>query len=63
MDGIKANGVILFLTRLPNRKGISFCFEDEGVLYPVAYVSEKLNPKAVELWDKLTKGLSYNQID
>ena len=53
MDGIKTHEVTLYLTQIPNRKGLSFCFEDNGVLYPVAYVSESLRQTAIDKWTKL----------
>ncbi len=53
MDGIKSQGISLFLTKIPNRKGLSFCFEKEGVLYPVSYVPKKYENLAVEMWKKM----------
>jgi len=57
MDGIKTRGMTLYLTQMPNRKGLTFCFEDNGVLYPVAYVSEKLRQTAIDKWTKMMKGV------
>lgn len=57
MNGIKTNGMTLYLTQIPNRKGLSFCFEDNGVLYPVAYVSEALRQTAIEKWTKMMEGV------
>lgn len=56
MDGIKTT-ITLYLTQMPGRKGLAFCFEDNGVLCPVAYVSEKLRQVAIEKWTKLVDGL------
>lgn len=52
MDGIKTTGITLFLTQLPSAKGLAFCFEEDGVLTPVAYVSEKMRKTAIEKWSK-----------
>jgi hypothetical protein len=53
MDGIEVNGVALYLTHIPYRKGLAFCFSDGGALYPVAYVSQKSEKTAVREWKKM----------
>ena len=53
MDGLEVNGVTLYLTHIPTRKGLVFCFMDGGSLYPVAYVSKKLEDMAVTEWKKM----------
>jgi hypothetical protein len=57
MDGIKMNGVTLFLGYLPIRKSLCFYFEKGCSIYPVAYVSKKLEPKAIELWEEFVSGI------
>jgi len=53
MDGLEVNGVALYLTHIPGRKSLVFCFIDEGRLCPVAYVSAKLEDMAVKEWKKM----------
>ena len=53
MDGLVVNGVSLYLTHISNRKGLVFCFMDGGSLYPVAYVSAKLEDMAIKEWKKM----------
>jgi len=53
MDGLGVSDVALFLTHIPNRKGLVFCFMDEGILYPVACVSAKLEDTAIKEWKKM----------
>ena len=53
MDGLEVNGVSLYLTHIPSRKGLVFCFVDGGSMYPVAYVSTKLEGMAVKEWKKM----------
>ena len=53
MDGLEVNGVTLYLTHIPSRKNLAFCFMDGGCLYPVAYVSAKLEDMAVKEWKKM----------
>lgn len=53
MDGLEVNGVALYLTHIPTRKGLVFCFRDGGKLCPVAYVSKKLEDVAVKEWKKM----------
>lgn len=57
MDGFSRNGVSLYLTKFPDRKGHCFCFVTDTYLFPVAYVSEKHIAKATELWLKLIDGM------
>ena len=56
MDGLKVNGVSLYLTHIPTRKGLVFYFMDEGSLYPVAYVSKKVEDMAIKEWKKMLGG-------
>lgn len=53
MDGLSINGVSLYLTSIPGRKGLAFCFMDGSSLYPVAYVSAKLEDMAIKEWKKM----------
>ena len=53
MDGLEVNGISLYLTHIPNKKGLVFCFMDGGSLYPVAYVSAKLEDMAINEWKKM----------
>ncbi|MCK4528907.1 hypothetical protein KAW18_16175 [candidate division WOR-3 bacterium] len=53
MDGFEVNGISLYLTHIPNRKGLVFCFMEGGSLYPVAYVSAKLEERAINEWKKM----------
>ena len=53
MDGLKVNGVTLYLTHIPGRKSLVFCFMDGGKLCPVAYVSAKLENMAIKEWKKM----------
>lgn len=53
MNGLEVNGVTLYLTRIPGRKGLAFCFLDGSVISPVAYVSEKLEDMAIVKWKKM----------
>jgi len=56
MNGLKTNNILLFLTKLPNRKGYCFCFEEDGVLTPVAYVPGKLEGVAIDKWNRMLGG-------
>ena len=53
MDGLEVNGVSLYLTNIPSRKDLVFCFMEGGSLYPVAYVSAKLEEMAINEWKKM----------
>ena len=53
MDGLEVNGVSLYLTHIPGRKSLVFCFMEGGSIYPVAYVSAKLEDMAVKEWKKM----------
>ena len=53
MDGLEVNGVSLYLTHIPTRKGLVFCFMEGGSIYPVAYVSKKLEDMAIKEWKKM----------
>ncbi len=52
MEGIRMNGVTLFLGKVPNRKQHCFYFDEGNVCYPVAYISAKNLPEAQRLWAK-----------
>lgn len=56
MDGLKKNGVTIFLGRIPPRKSLCFYFEEGSSIYPVAYVSKKLEDIAIEKWAKFLSG-------
>ena len=53
MDGIRIGTTILFLTEIPGRKGLAFCFKKDGVLTPVSYVNSKLREVAAEHWERM----------
>ena len=53
MDGLRVGETTLFLTEIPNRKGLVFVFEKDGVLFPVAYVNSKLKDEAVKHWKEM----------
>ena len=53
MDGLEVNDVSLYLTHIPTRKGLVFCFMEGGSIYPVAYVSKKLENMAIKEWKKM----------
>ena len=53
MDGLSINDVSLYLTHIPGRKGLVFCFMEGSSLYPVAYVSAKLEDVAIKEWKKM----------
>jgi len=53
MDGLKLNGVTLFLGKIPNRKQECFYFVEGTTLYPVAYIHKELLKDAQRLWDKM----------
>ena len=57
MDGIKLNGVALFLGEIPGRKQECFYFVEGAVEYPVAYISKQNLADAKRLWGKFTEGL------
>ena len=61
MDGIRRHGVALFMGKLPHRKQHCFYFEKDGVVYPVAYVSEKNLEDTGRLWCEMLEGLPYKQ--
>uniref|UniRef100_A0A6M3KW17 Uncharacterized protein n=1 Tax=viral metagenome TaxID=1070528 RepID=A0A6M3KW17_9ZZZZ len=58
MDGLKflRTNIILFLGRLPGRKQECFYFEEDGVIYPIAYISSRNLKEAQRLWTKLLEG-------
>ena len=53
MDGLRVGNITLFLTEMPNRKGLAFVFAKDGVLYPVAYVNSKLKDEAIKYWKEM----------
>lgn len=50
MDGLKLNGIALFLGKIPCRKQECFYFAEGTSLIPVAYISKALLPEAKRLW-------------
>ena len=50
MDGIRIGDVALFLTRMPDRKGLAFVFQDGSTLYPVAYIATQHEAAACRYW-------------
>ena len=55
MNGIKLNGVTLFLGKIPCRKQECFYFAEGNRLLPVAYISKALLPEAKRLWGKMIR--------
>ena len=53
MDGLKINGVSLFLGKIPSRKQECFYFAEGTRLYPVAYISDKNLQEAKRLWGQM----------
>ena len=53
MDGLKINGVSLFLGKIPSRKQECFYFEEGTALYPVAYIKSELLDDAKRLWGRM----------
>ena len=53
MDGLKINGVSLFLGKMPNRKQECFYFAEGTCLYPVAYIRKENLEEAHRLWGKM----------
>jgi len=53
MNGFSANGVKLFLGKVPGRKQECFYFEEGATCYPVAYISKQSLLEAKRLWAKL----------
>ena len=62
MDGLKINGVTLFLGKIPNRKQECFYFERGTTLYPVAYVRKELLKDAQVLWGKMIEGINDKSV-
>lgn len=57
MDGLKLEGITLFLGKLPFRKQECFYFAEGIMVIPVAYVSEKRLPEAKRLWGIMLSGV------
>ncbi len=53
MDGIKSNGVSLFLGKMLHRKQECFYFAEGTTLYPVAYINKRNLPEAKRLWGQM----------
>jgi len=53
MDGLCINGITLYLTSIPGKERLAFCFKDGGRLYPVAYVPANSENIAVGKWKKM----------
>jgi len=58
MDGIRINGVALFLGSIPNRKQEGFYFSEGTRIYPVSYISNDNLPEAKRLWGEMLNGAS-----
>lgn len=66
MDGIKHNGVALFLGKIPGRKQECFYFQEDAkqndetpyasLIRIGGYVSERDLPEVKRLWEQFTKG-------
>ena len=59
MDGLKINGVTLFLGKIPNRKQECFYFAEGATLYPVAYISSENLVTAKRLWGQMLPPVEY----
>ena len=53
MDGLRINGITLYLGKLPDRKQECFYFEEGAVITPVAYIREELLEDTQRLWSKM----------
>ena len=53
MNGLKLNGVTLFLGKLPGRKQECFYFLEEGGIFPVAYIRKQLLKDTQKLWARM----------
>ena len=52
MNGLRANGVSLFLGKIPTRKQECFYFAEGTSLIPVAYIKKENLDEAKRLWAK-----------
>jgi len=52
MDGLEVNGVSLYLTHIPNRESLVFCFVDGGSLYPVQAISDMIESEYYEITNR-----------
>ncbi len=52
MDGLKINGVSLFLGKMPTRKQECFYFEEGVNTYPIAYILPHNLKEGKRLWAK-----------
>jgi len=57
MDGIKINGVTLFVGKLPRRKQACFYFTDGTTLFPVAYIRPEYESMVNHNWQKMLDGI------
>lgn len=57
MDGLKRNGITLFLGKIPSRKQECFYFLEGTTLYPVAYIRKELLTDIKRLWAIMLEGL------
>ena len=61
MDGIKLNGITLFIGKIPNRKQQAFYFDDGSRLYPMAYIPEDKLDMTQMLWQKMLDALNKSK--
>ena len=63
MDGLKLNGITLFLGKIPVRKQECFYFAEGTSLIPVAYIPKALLPEAKRLWGKMISNKVESDIE
>lgn len=57
MEGIKINGVSLYIGKIPGRKQNCFYFQEGNVIYPVAYIKDRHMKDAEYYWNKMLDGV------
>ena len=57
MDGIKINGVTLFIGKLPGRKQECFYFQIASRIWPVAYIRSEHIEQATDFWTQMLRGI------
>lgn len=57
MDGIKINGVSLFLGKIPTRKQHGLYFVEGSQQLVIAYIKDKDLQEAERLWGKMLSGI------
>ena len=50
MNGLSANGVSVFLGKIPGRKQECLYFETDGIIWPVGYIPPRYLKDAKRLW-------------